>query len=91
MKCSPGSVVAYKSIVIPGTYSKVKLLFAKKKLLDYGIGSRLDNIEDIKAVQLLLYGYALAVVSILLLIHWRLQPIFVLALGALAGAASILR
>jgi len=35
-------------------------------------------------------GYALAVVSILLLIRWRLQPIIVLALGALAGATSIL-
>jgi chromate transporter len=36
-------------------------------------------------------GYALAAVSILLLIRWRLHPIFVLALGALAGATSILR
>jgi chromate transporter len=36
-------------------------------------------------------GYALAAASILLLIRWRLQPIFVLALGALAGATSILR
>jgi len=36
-------------------------------------------------------GYALAAASILLLIRWRLQPIFVLALGALAGAMSILR
>jgi chromate transporter len=36
-------------------------------------------------------GYALAAASILLLIRWRLQPIFVLALGVLAGATSILR
>jgi chromate transporter len=36
-------------------------------------------------------GYALAAVSLVLLIRWRLQPIFVLALGALAGATSILR
>jgi chromate transporter len=36
-------------------------------------------------------GYVLAAASILLLIRWRLQPIFVLALGALAGATSILR
>ena len=35
-------------------------------------------------------GYALGAVSLLLLVRWRLHPAFVLALGALAGAMSIL-
>jgi len=34
---------------------------------------------------------ALAAASALLLIRWRLQPVFVLALGALLGATSIPR
>jgi chromate transporter len=36
-------------------------------------------------------SYALCAVSLLLLIRWRLHPVFVLALGAVAGAASLLR
>lgn len=36
-------------------------------------------------------SYALAAVSLLLLVAWRLHPAFVLALGAIAGASSILR
>ncbi len=36
-------------------------------------------------------AYVLAVISLLLLIRWRLHPVFVLALGALAGATSMLR
>jgi chromate transporter len=36
-------------------------------------------------------SYALSAVSLLLLVRWRLHPIFVLALGALARATSILR
>ena len=35
--------------------------------------------------------YALSAVSLLLLVRWRLHPVFVLALGALAGATSVLR
>ncbi len=34
--------------------------------------------------------YALGIISLLLLIRWRLHPAFVLALGALAGATSML-
>jgi len=36
-------------------------------------------------------SYALSAVSLLLLVRLRLHPIFVLALGALAGATSVLR
>lgn len=36
-------------------------------------------------------GCALSAVSLLLLTRWRWQPVFVLALGALTGATSILR
>ena len=36
-------------------------------------------------------SYVLSAVSLLVLIRWRLHPVFVLALGALAGATSILR
>jgi chromate transporter len=36
-------------------------------------------------------SYVLSIVSLLLLIRWRLHPVFVLTFGALAGATSLLR